>query len=212
MSMLNNKRSVMTLYSNANDIYSHRVRIVLAEKGVAVDIIHVTPDNLPEDLVDLNPYNTIPTLVDRELVLYQSRIIMEYLDERFPHPPLLPVYPVARAKSRLLMYRVEHDWYRLFHKIENSGDAAERDQARQEFQESLQSVAPVFAEQPYFLSDDYSLVDCCIAPLLWRLSSYDIDLGAATRAITTYANRIFERETFQASLTEAERELRHGSV
>ena len=211
MAVLNNKRSVMTLYSDSNDIYSHRVRIVLAEKGVAVDILPVNSDNLPEDLVDLNPYNTIPTLVDRELVLYQSRIIMDYLDERFPHPPLLPVYPVARAKSRLLMYRVEHDWYRLFHQIENGETQAQQDEARQLFQDSLQSVAPIFSEHDYFLSDDYSLVDCSIAPLLWRLPSLKVNLGAATKAINAYANRIFERETFQASLTEAERELRHGS-
>src|SRR5690606_22799162 len=118
------KRSVMTLYSGAQDIYSHQVRIVLAEKGVSVDVLNVTPNEPNEDLIELNPYNTLPTLVDRELVLYNARVIMEYLDERFPHPPLLPVYPVARAKCRLMMYRIQRDWYCLLDRVEKGEQAA----------------------------------------------------------------------------------------
>lgn len=209
MSMV--KRSVMTLYSGAADIHSHRVRIVLAEKGVTVDILNINVDEPPEDLVSLNPYNTVPTLVDRELVLYNASIIMEYLDERFPHPPLLPVYPVARAKSRLMIHRIERDWYSLVHTIEN-GKAAAADQARNELRDNLKSLAPVFAEMPFFLSEEFSLVDCTIGPLLWRLPRLEIDLGPQGKPVTTYAQRLFKREAFQASLTETEREMREKHV
>ncbi len=201
------RRSVMTLYSGDLDLHSHRVRIVLAEKDVTVDILSVNPQQPPEDLVHLNPYNTLPTLVDRDLVLYQSNIIMEYLDERFPHPPLLPVYPVARAKSRLMMYRIEQDWYSLAHRIE-SGNKKDAEAARKELQESLIKLAPVFSDATYFLSEEFTLVDCCIAPLLWRLPKLGISLLPKAKQVATYAKRMFKRNSFQASLSEAERELR----
>jgi RNA polymerase-associated protein len=197
------KRSVMTLYSGALDIYSHQVRIVLAEKGVSVDILNVDSNHPCEDLYELNPYNTLPTLVDRELVLYNAQVIMEYLDERFPHPPLLPVYPVSRAKSRLMNYRIERDWYSLLPKIEQ-GDAA----AREELKNGIVSIAAVFGEMPYFLSEEFTLVDCCIAPLLWRLPQYGIELPRNAKAIFEYQERVFNRESFQVALTEAEREVR----
>ncbi|RKF15901.1 stringent starvation protein A [Alginatibacterium sediminis] len=210
MAVAANKRSVMTLYSGASDLYSHQVRIVLAEKGVSVDIMQVELDNLPEDLIDLNPYSSVPTLVDRELVLYNARIIMEYLDERFPHPPLMPVYPVSRGNSRLMMYRIENDWYSLVDKIESGQDA---EKARQRLTESLLGIAPVFAELPYFMSEEFSLVDCYLAPLLWRLPALGIELnGPGEKEIKTYMLRVFDRESFQASLTEAEREIRDGFV
>lgn len=201
------KRSVMTLYSGAADTDSHRVRIVLAEKAVTVDVLNVDLDNPPEDLVDLNPYSSVPTLVDRDLVLYESNVIMEYLDERFPHPPLLPVYPVARAKSRLMIYRIEQDWYSLAKKIEISDDESEVEAARSELGDSLTALAPVFNDMPFFLSNDFSLVDCCIAPLLWRLSSMKIELPPKAKAVLDYGQRIFARDSFQASLTEYEQEL-----
>ena len=208
MAVAANKRSVMTLFSNADDMYSHQTRIVLAEKGVGVDIHLVDPDNLPEDLIDLNPYASVPTLVDRELALYEAKIIMEYLDERFPHPPLLPVYPVARAKSRMMMRRVDSDWYTLADLILH-GDEEEAETARKQLRESLISVVPVFTSQPYFLSDDYSLVDCCIAPWLWRLPLLGVKLPPAKeKLLEGYESRLFEREAFQASMTEFEREIR----
>ncbi|RCU49870.1 MULTISPECIES: stringent starvation protein SspA [Corallincola] len=208
MAVAANKRSVMTLFSGANDLYSHQVRIVLAEKGVSVEINQVDPSNLPEELIEYNPYNTVPTLVDRELVLYNARIIMEYLDERFPHPPLMPVYPVARGNSRLMMHRIENDWYVLVDNIISGNNA---DAARKELTESLIALAPVFAESPYFLSEEFSLVDCYIAPLLWRLPSLGIELtGRGSKEIKTYMQRVFERDSFQASLTESEREQRVG--
>jgi RNA polymerase-associated protein len=204
------KRSLMTMYSGADDIYSHQVRIVLAEKGVNFEIIEVTDEHKPEDLMDLNPYNTVPTLVDRELVLFEARIIMEYLDERFPHPPLMPVYPVARARSRLMMHRVEKDWYSLVNVIQRGKDK-ELDRARKELKESLITLAPVFQETPYFLSEEFSLVDCCLAPLLWRLQSMDIQLsGRGAKEVQGYMERLFERDSFQASLTTTEREIHEG--
>ena len=206
MAVVANKRSVMTLYSGRTDIYSHQVRMVLAEKGVNVDICAVNPNNLPEDLVDLNPYNTVPTLVDRELVLYNAQIIMEYLDERFPHPPLMPVYPVMRGKSRLMMYRIERDWYSLLHQIE-SNEPSKMDAARKALLESMLSIAPVFGEMPYFMSEEFTLVDCCIAPLLWRLPLLGIELPPQAKSIIAYGDRIFEREAFQASLSDVEREI-----
>ena len=155
----------------------------MAEKGVGVDIHLVDLDNLPEDLLDLNPYGTVPTLIDRELALYEAKIIIEYLDERFPHPPLMPVYPVSRGRSRLMMHRIENDWYSLAN------------------------------EAPYFMSEEFSLVDCYLAPLLWRLPVFGIELtGQGSKELKSYMLKLFERESFQASLTEAERELRFGSA
>ncbi len=208
MAVAANKRSVMTLFSSPTDIFSHQVRIVLAEKGVSVEIEQVEADNLPQDLIDLNPYRTVPTLVDRELVLYESRIIMEYLDERFPHPPLMQVYPVARGGSRLMMYRIEKNWYSLLQTIEQ-GNVQRSDAARKQLREELLAIAPIFNESPCFMSEEFSLVDCYIAPLLWRLPVLGIELtGAGFSEVKDYMTRIFERNAFLASLTDAEREMR----
>jgi RNA polymerase-associated protein len=206
MALSANRRPVMTLFSGENCMYSHQVRIVLAEKGVSVDIHLTEKGNLPEDLHEINPYGTVPTLVDRELGLYQANIINEYLDERFPHPPLMPVYPVMRGRSRLMMYRIENDWYSLANKILNGDDV---EAARKELTEALLAVAAIFNEAPYFMSEEFSLVDCYLAPLLWRLPLLGIELsGAGSKELKNYMIRLFERESFQASLTEAEREIR----
>lgn len=206
MAVAANKRSIMTLFSDTSDIYSHQVRIVLAEKGVGVEISYTDPTDLPEDLLDLNPYGTVPTLVDRELVLYKSHIIMEYLDERFPHPPLMPVYPVSRGQSRLMMHRIEQDWYSIADNImQRKGDV---NASRNELREALLSLAPLFAETPFFMSEEFSLVDCYLAPLLWRLPALGIELtGAGSKEVMTYMNHIFERSSFKASLTDQEREI-----
>jgi RNA polymerase-associated protein len=197
----------MNLYSTATSIYCHRTRIVLAEKDIAHESIIVDPRNLPEDLIDLNPYSSLPTLVDRDLVLYNSRVIMEYLEERFPHPPLMPVGPVARAQTRLALFRVDNDWYPLAEIIETKGEKAAV-KARKELMESIAASADVFSAMPYFLSEEFSLVDASIAPLLWRLPHYGIELPKAARAVLTYADRLFDREGFKLSLTEGEREFR----
>lgn len=203
------KRSSMTLFSDGQDHYSHRVRIVLAEKGVTADIVDVDPKQKPEELADLNPYNSLPTLVDRDLALYESKVIMEYLDERFPHPPLLPVYPVARAQSRLWMYRLERDWAPLVDTILHSKSKETVTKARKALRESLLAIAPIFTEMPFFMSDEFTIVDCCLAPILWRLSILEIDLGKGRQAqpLEEYQTRLFQREGFRKSLTEIEREM-----
>ncbi|WP_432472336.1 stringent starvation protein SspA [Amphritea sp. HPY] len=203
------KRSSMTFYSDGEDHYSHRVRIVLAEKGVAVEINDCDPNNLPEDLASLNPYNSLPTLLDRELVLYEPNVMMEYLDERFPHPPLLPVYPVARAESRLYMYRIQRDWCSLADVILTSEDQDEVDNARKSLRDSLVAVSPIFSEKDFFMSEEFTLVDCCIAPLLWRLEILGVELPEdQSKDLLKYMERLFERESFQVSLSEEEREMR----
>lgn len=203
------KRSIMTLYSGPVDLDSHQARIVLAEKGVTVDVLSVDVAQPDEDLLALNPYGSFPTLVDRDLVLYDVDVIMEYLDERFPHPPLLPVYPIARAKSRLMLQRIEHDWYSLARMIESDQlDAAKKNEARKSLRDMLVTLAPIFAESSYFLSEEFTLVDCRIAPLLWRLPVLDITLPPSAKSIAKYESRVFARDAFQASLTESEREMR----
>ena len=203
------KRSVMTLYSG-NDVYSHQARIVLAEKGVNYEVVEVTSDKIPEDLMDLNPYGSVPTLIDRDLVLYEASIVMEYLDERFPHPPLMPVYPVTRGRSRLMMHRIQKEWYSQYEIIVN-GTEAKAKKARKELQESILALSPVFASNPYFMSEEFSLVDCVIAPLLWRADQLGIEIsGRGSKAIHEYMEKIFERESFKVSLTEEEREMKLG--
>ncbi|SIT09266.1 glutathione S-transferase N-terminal domain-containing protein [Neptunomonas antarctica] len=204
------KRSSMTFYSDGSDHYSHRVRIVLAEKGVAVDVIDCQVEDLPEDLAGLNPYNSLPTLLDRDLVLYEPNVMMEYLDERFPHPPLLPVYPVARAESRLYMHRIQKDWCKHVDiLVAGKASVEELESARKELRDSLVAISPIFAEKPYFMSEEFTLVDCCLGPLLWRLPSLGIDLPEAQcKDLHKYMNRLFEREAFRESLSEAEREMR----
>jgi len=197
----------MTLFSFATDPASHQARMVLAEKGIAVDIMSIDADNKPEDLIDINPYNSVPTLVDRDLVLYDPHVIMEYLDERFPHPPLMPVDPVSRAKARLYTYRIEKDWYGLVGDLEAKTEKT-ASKARKILQESLISSAELFSAKQYFLSDEFSLVDCCVAPLLWRLPCYKVELPKQAKPVIEYAERIFKRESFQASLSDAEREMR----
>jgi len=206
MALVANRRSVMTLFSSASCPESHRVRVVLAEKGITVEILNVDSSNKPEDLIDLNPYNTVPTLVDRELALYDPRAIMEYLDERFPHPPLMPVDPVSRARTRLALYRIEKDWYELVPALESRGEKT-AGKARKLLRDSLTAGAEVFGAKPYFLSDEFSLVDATIVPMLWRLKRYKIDLPRQAKPIQQYAERMFARETFQASLSEVEREM-----
>jgi RNA polymerase-associated protein len=206
MALVANRRSVMTLFSGAACPYSHRTRIVLAEKNITVEVVNIDVDNKPEDLIDLNPYQSVPTLVDRELVLYGSRVIMEYLDERFPHPPLMPVDPVSRAKARLAMYRIDKDWYSLLADIESKGEKNSV-KAKKTLRDSIAASAEVFAAYPYFLSEEFSLVDCYVAPLLWRLPYFKIDLPKQAKPVLDYAERIFRRDSFKLSLTEAEREM-----
>ncbi len=203
------RRSVMTLFSAPSDPWSHRTRIVLAEKGISIELVNVDPQRLPEDLLDLNPYHSVPTLVDRDLVLYDSRVIIEYLDERFPHPPLMPIDPVTRAQFRVALYRVERDWYGLAHDIDADPHGKAAAHSRKVLCEAICASAEVFRAKPFFLSDEFSLVDASIAPILWRLPAYGIELPAQAQPIVKYMNFIFSRPTFRSCLSPLEREMRH---
>ena len=207
MASISNRRSVMVLYSDTTGPIGHCVRIVLAEKDINVEIHFIEGDERPDDLAELNPYHSVLTLIDRELVLYDEQIIMEYLDERFPHPPLMPVDPVSRANNRQLRYRIMRDLYSLVDDLGGENEIAAAN-ARKELRDNLTAIAPAFSHKPYFMSDEYSLVDCCMAPLLWRLDYYGIKLPASAKVINEYAKSLFERETFKSSLSQHEREMR----
>ncbi|MBK6673487.1 MAG: glutathione S-transferase N-terminal domain-containing protein [Proteobacteria bacterium] len=199
----------MTLFSAPDEAASHRTRIVLAEKDVEIEIVSVTPGRFPEDLLDLNPDHSLPTLVDRDLVLYDSRIIIEYLDERFPHPPLMPVDPVSRAQFRLALHRIERDWYGLASKLDKlAPDAADAARLRGELRDLVVQTVDFVRNKPYFVSDEISLVDVTIAPILWRLPRYRIDLPKEATPLLKYANLLFSRPAFRLSLSAQEREMR----
>jgi len=200
------RKSVMTLFTTSDCALSHCARLVMFEKGVTADIEFFDPSEPPEDLLELNPTGISPTLIERDLVLYDSRIIMEYLDERFPHPPLHQMDPVSRANSRMLIKRIDQDWYQLLDEILNSGEKKSA-RAKKMLKESLLAANPVFESQPYFMSEEYSLIDCTMAPLLWRLPSLGIDLNSLGSAISAYANRLFSREAFKLSLSDVEKEM-----
>ncbi len=206
MAITASKKPVMTIFSSETGIESHRVRMVLAEKKISAEIEFIDLDEPPEDFIDLNPYGTLPALIDRDLVLHNSRIVMEYLDERFPHPPLCSVDPVSRARFRTIIQRIDDDWYPLVEEIENSADKKAA-KARKLLKERLMSVMPVFEAQPFFMSDELTLVDCALAPLLWRLPSLGIDLSKQADALKAYSKRLFERESFLESLSEEEKYL-----
>ena len=199
----------LTCYCDPADHYSHRLRLVLAEKSIVAEVIEVDPARLPLALTDVNPYASVPTLCDRDLVLYESSVVLEYLEERYPHPALLPAYPVARGKTRLLLYRIERDWCRLINVlVDGKTTEAAKLVARKELRESLTGVAPIFAEHPYFLSEEFSLLDCCLLPILWRLPALGVELPRQAKALLDYMARNFARPSFQASLSHAERAMR----
>ena len=206
-----NRRTSMALFSDPLDHYSHRVRIVMQEKGVAAELINSDVNNLSKEVIEISPYATLPVLIDRDVCLYDSVILMEYLDERFPHPPLLPVYPVARAHMRLFIQRIEEDWCTLFDKLlEDNLKDSEKKKIRQDFRSHLLGIISILKEKPYFMSEDFSLVDCCIAPILWRLPLVGIEIKeeAKTRPLHAYMKLILTRPAFLESLSEEERDIR----
>ena len=206
MNTLPNGGQVMVLYSDMTCPVSHCVRLALAEKDIDIEIKYIHEDSIPEELAELNPYNTVPTLVDRELTLYDAQIILEYLDERFPHPPLMPVDPMSRAINRQLRYRIMRDLYNLAEEMVDENEIAAAS-ARRSLRNSLMAIEPVFSQMPYFMSDNYTLVDCCMAPLLWRLEAYNIRLPNSAKALRKYAQSLFERDAFQSSMSEPERDM-----
>lgn len=210
MASVANRRSLMVLYSDSVSPINHAVRIVLAGKDVNVEINYINDDDArPEELNDLNPYSSVLTLIDRDLVLYDAHIIMEYLDERFPHPPLMPVDPVNRARNRQLRYRVMRDLYESVGEIESDNEIAAAN-AKKVLRDNLTAIAPAFAQMPYFMSEEYSLIDCCVGPLMWRLDEYGIKLPMSCKPLQEYAERLFERDAFQTSLSPIEKEYNEG--
>ena len=206
MVTVNTRRSVMTLFSSPTCALSHCARLALHEKGVTAEIEYFDPNDPPESLLEINPNGTSPILVERDLVLYDARIIMEYLDERFPHPPLHQMDPVSRAYARMVIKRIDQDWYHLLDEVLNSGEKKSA-RAKKMLKESLISSVPLFAANEFFMSEDFSLIDCTLAPLLWRLHSIGIELPESASVITAYSQRIFKREGFIASLSEEEQEM-----
>ena len=204
MTSLANRRSAILLFSLPDCLHSHRTRLVIKEKEISAELHEIDISNISEEIKSISPYDDFPTLVDRELVLQNSRVIIEYLDERFPHPPLLPVDPVARAKFRLALDRIEHQWYPEFNDSYNNG------KIDNSFVEKIKSyfleIVPLISDE-FFMSEDFGLVDCSLAPLLWRIKCLGIQLDKNKSVIDKYSERIFNRESFQASLSETERDI-----
>ena len=180
----------------------------MSEKGVTSEIIDTDSNNLSAEILEVSPYAEMPVLVDRDVCLYNSVILMEYLDERFPHPPLMPVDPVVRAQFRMALHRIENDWYSLVEDFSSENEAKLATKPKKLLKESILSVIDLFTVKDYFISDDFSLVDCTIAPILWRLPVYAIDLGSDSASIEKYMDRVFNRPSFQSSLSELEQEMR----
>ena len=199
---------MMILYSGTTNPFSQRCRIVLFEKGMDFQIIDVDLHNKPEDLAVMNPYNEVPVLVERDLVLYESNIINEYIDERFPHPQLMPADPIMRARARLFLHRFEQELFAPVKVLENSMKGKEADKARDAILEGLTMIAPIFAQQKFMLGEEFSMIDVAIAPLLWRLEHYSIVVDAAASPILKYAERLFSRQAFIDSLSPAEKAMR----
>ena len=206
MATPSSKKTLMTLYSGNDCVFAHRVRFVLEEKAMEYQIIDVDLANKPEDLAELNPYNQVPTLVDRDLAIHESVLIMEYLDERFPHPPLIPVDPISRAKVRLGLLRFDRDWFAPLFQPGYSGEQVKT--AKEQIRSTLAGLSGIFSQQRYLFGDELSVLDCAIAPLLWRLPALEISLPAAARATQEYMDRLFNMESFKRSLTPAEKAMR----
>ncbi|MDX1795628.1 MAG: glutathione S-transferase N-terminal domain-containing protein [Hydrogenovibrio sp.] len=203
------QRSVMTLFSDPKGPSSHRVRLMAKEKDIPMDVVEVDPEEgLPEDLLELNPYGTLPTLVDRDLVLYDPQVIIEYLDERFPHPPLMSVDPISKARARQMLRQIETEWYSLVETIQKNEDEKAVKNARRDLQERLIQMIPVFDHQPYFLNEDYSLVDISLAVLMWRLPALGIELPKSAKPVKDYAEKVLAREAFTESLSDDELDMR----
>ena len=207
MTSVSNRRSMMGLFSGNTCIRSHQVRFVLREKGITTDIKNIDGRKIPEDLIALNPYASIPTLTDRELVIYDSGVIIEYLDERYPHPPLMPVSPVDRAKIRLALVSLEADIVSTAIELDAALGSRNENSLRKKLKSMLNSSLDLFSVNQYFLNDELTVIDCALAPILWRLEYFGISLGKEHKAITDYMDRVFSRETFKNSLSEDEEEM-----
>ena len=197
----------MTLYSATTCPVSLRGRSFVWEKGMDFQIIDVDLDNKPEDLAVMSPYGRVPVLVERELILYESNIINEYVDDRFPHPQLMPADPVMRARARLFLHRFEQELFCHIDAVEG-GTPKVADKARAVIRDNLTVISPVFAKQKYMLGDEFSMLDVAIAPLLWRLDYYGVKLPKQAAPLLKYAERLFSRPPFIEALTASEKAMR----
>jgi len=198
---------MMRLYSGTVDPYSHRCRIVLFEKGMDFEVIDVDLTNKTEDLAILHPYGEVPVLVERDLVLSEANIINEYIDERFPHPQLMPADPVMRARARLYLYNFEKDLFNHIKDIE-SGEDERVERARKVIRDNLTQLVPIFSKQSYLMGDEYSMLDVAITPLLWRLGHYGIELPNQAAPLLKYAERLFSRPMYAEAMTPSEKAMR----
>ena len=199
-------RTALTLYTTVDDVQCHRARLVLAAKGVSYERVLVDPSSPPEDLVDLNPYVSTPTLVDRDLTLFDASVVCEYLDERYPHPPLMPIDPQSRARLRVAAVRIEKDWLPEVAVIRQGGRPA--DAARKRLHDKLLSTLPLFKAAKFFLNPEMSLADCLVAPVIWRLPWLGVDLGREGKPIIDYGERLFHSQGFARSMTDQEKAMR----
>jgi RNA polymerase-associated protein len=199
---------MMVLYSGTTCPFSQRCRFVLFEKGMDFEIKDVDLFNKPEDINVMNPYGQVPILVERDLVLYESNIINEYIDERFPHPQLMPPDPVMRARVRLFLYSFEKELFVHVQTIENSGNQKAIEKAKIAIRDNLTKLAPVLLKNKYMLGEEFSMLDVAIAPLLWRLDHYGIDLPKSAAPLAKYAERIFSRPAYIEALTPSEKVMR----
>ncbi|MDR0528637.1 MAG: glutathione S-transferase N-terminal domain-containing protein [Zoogloeaceae bacterium] len=197
---------MMNLYSGTTCPFSHRCRFVLYEKEMDFQIIDVDMFNKPEELLAINPHNRVPVLVERDLILYEPNIINEYIDERFPHPQLMPTDPVMRARARQLLSGMEREIFCFIEPLEKNSKAAER--ARQEISARLTELSAIFVKNKFMLGEEFSMLDVAIAPLLWRLNHYGIVLGKSAAPLMKYAERIFSRRGFFDALTPSEKIMR----
>ena len=204
MTSLANRRSAILLFSLPECLHSHRTRLVIKEKEISAELHEIDLNDISEEIKFISPYDDFPTLVDRDLIIQNSRVIIEYLDERFPHPPLLPVDPVARSKFRLALHRIEPTWYPEFNKAYKNGSL--EDSFKEKIKSYFLEIIPLITDN-FFMSDDFGLVDCSLAPLLWRIKSLGVEITENKKIIDDYSDRIFSRESFQASLTETERDM-----
>lgn len=200
---------MMVLYSGITCPFSHRCRFVLYEKGMDFEIKDVDVFNKPEDLAVMNPYNEVPVLVERDLILHESSIINEYIDERFPHPQLMPADPIMRGRGRLVLFRLEKELFTHVKTLERPESSnKEMSKAREAISQGLTLLAPGFAKNKFIMGDEFSMIDVALAPLLWRLDHYDIKLNKSAAPLLKYAERIFQRSSFIDALTSAEKAMR----
>lgn len=205
---LSDRHPTITLLSSPLDVFSHCCRIVLLEKDVEYNVQYVSADDDPSKVGEHNPYGETPTLIDRDVVLYGMWVVIEYLDERFPHPPLMPADPISRAKTRLIVSRLTRDWLQPVSDLDETSTPKPSVKLQRSLRDGLLALAPIFSTRPHFFGADYTIIDAYFAPLLWRLPALGIELPKQAEPLIQYSERLFNRPSFYASMSDQELELR----